>query len=211
MTDGYSAWRSLQGATHLGCMAHARRRFVEAQKTRGRNGGLPDQALQFFQRLYKVEAQAQQAPLRPGESRADCIHQFRQQHSLPVLIAFKDWLTSNQPKVLPDSYLGDAISYSLNQWDYLTRYLQDGTRPIDNNILERDIRVFATGRKSWLFSDTVAGAKASAIIYSLMLTCRACGIEPYAWLRHVLTEMPARGKDADITNLLPFNFKTPPA
>ena len=211
MSDGYSAWRSLQGATHLGCMAHARRRFVEAQKTRGRNGGLPDQALQFFQRLYKVEAQAQQAPLRPGESRADCIHRFRQQHSLPVLIAFKDWLTSHQPKVLPDSYLGDAISYSLNQWDYLTRYLQDGTRPIDNNILERDIRVFATGRKSWLFSDTVAGAKASAIIYSLMLTCRACGIEPYAWLRHVLTEMPARGKDADIADLLPFNFKPPNA
>jgi transposase len=72
--------------------------------------------------------------------------------------------------------LGDAISYTLNQWDYLTRYVQDGARPIDNNILERDIRVFATGRKSWLFSDTVAGAKASAVVYSLMLTCRACGI-----------------------------------
>lgn len=207
MTDGYSAWRSLQGATHLGCMAHARRRFVEAQKTRGRNGGLPDQALQFFQRLYKVEAQAQQAPPRPGESRADCIHRFRQQHSLPVLTEFRNWLATNQPKVLPDSYLGDAISYTLNQWDYLTRYVQDGTRPIDNNILERDIRVFATGRKSWLFSDTVAGAKASAVVYSLMLTCRACGIEPYAWIRHVLTEMPARAKDADISDLLPFNFK----
>lgn len=209
MTDGYSAWRSLQGATHLGCMAHARRRFVEAQKSRGRTGGLPDQALQFFQRLYKVEAQAQQAPLRAGKSRADCLLRYRQQHSLPVLSGFKDWLTSNQPKVLPDSQLGDAIAYTLNQWDYLTRYVQDGRRPIDNNLLERDIRVFATGRKSWLFSDTVAGAKASAVIYSLMLTCRACGVEPCAWLRHVLTEMPARGEDADIADLLPFNFKPP--
>jgi hypothetical protein len=88
--------------------------------------------------------------------------------------------------------------------------VQDGTRPIDNNILERDIRVFATGRKSWLFSDTPAGAKASAVIYSLMLTCRACGVEPFAWLRHVLTEMPARAKDADISDLLPFNFKPTP-
>jgi hypothetical protein len=78
--------------------------------------------------------------------------------------------------------------------------------PIDNNLLEHDIRIFATGRKSWLFSDTVAGAKASAVIYSLMLTCRACGVEPLAWLRHVLTELPQRVAEADISDLLPFNF-----
>jgi len=75
-----------------------------------------------------------------------------------------------------------------------------------NNVLERDIRPFVTGRKSWLFSDTVAGAKASAVIYSLVLTCRACGVEPYAWLRHVLTELPLRRTDDDIEDLMPFNF-----
>ena len=75
-----------------------------------------------------------------------------------------------------------------------------------DNILERDIRPFVTGRKSWLFSDTVAGAKASAVIYSLVLTCRACGVEPYVWLRHVLTELPLRTPDADIEDLMPFNF-----
>lgn len=78
--------------------------------------------------------------------------------------------------------------------------------PIDNNLLERDIRIFATGRKSWLFSDTVDGAKASAVIYSLMLTCRACGVEPLAWLRHVLIELPQRPADADLGDLFPFNF-----
>lgn len=83
--------------------------------------------------------------------------------------------------------------------------------PIDNNLLERDIRIFATGRKSWLFSDTVQGAKASAVIYSLMLTCRACRVEPFAWLRHVLTELPRRANDANIDDLLPFNFKRQPA
>ncbi|WP_028754842.1 transposase domain-containing protein, partial [Rhizobium leucaenae] len=77
---------------------------------------------------------------------------------------------------------------------------------IDNNILEREIRVFATGRKSWLFSDTADGARASAVIYSLMLTCRACGVDPLAWLRHVLTELPQRGEAAEIVDLLPFNF-----
>ena len=94
---------------------------------------------------------------------------------------------------------------------WLTRYTEDGRMPIDNNLLERDIRVFATGRKSWLFCDTVDGAKASAVIYSLMLTCRACGVEPFAWLRHVFTEMPQRPDGADINDLLPFNFaKTAP-
>jgi transposase len=86
----------------------------------------------------------------------------------------------NRTEGLADSKLGDAVSYTLNHWDYLTRYTEDGRMPIDNNLLERDIRIFATGRKSWLFSDTVEGAKASAVIYSLMLTCRACGVEPLA-------------------------------
>lgn len=76
------------------------------------------------------------------------------------------------------------------QWQYLIRYVDDSRLPIDNNVIERDIRPFATARKSWLFSDTVAGAKASAVVYSLMLTCRACGVEPHAWLLHALTELP---------------------
>jgi hypothetical protein len=109
-------------------------------------------------------------------------------------------------KVLPDSKIGDAVSYTLNQWEYLTRYTQDGRMPIDNNLLERDIRIFATGRKSWLFSDTADGAKASAVVYSIMLTCRACGIEPLAYLRHILSELPQHASEADISDLLPFNF-----
>lgn len=116
------------------------------------------------------------------------------------------WLDKIAPQVLPESKLEDAVSYTLNQWQYLTRYTDDGNMPIDNNLLERDIRIFAIGRKSWLFSDTVDRAKASAVVYSLMLTCRACGVELFAWLRHVFTEMPQRTCDANIDNLLPFNF-----
>ncbi|MET3758539.1 hypothetical protein ABID08_005921 [Rhizobium binae] len=125
---------------------------------------------------------------------------------MPVLNALKAWLDAIAPKVVPDTKLGDAVSYTLNQWNYLTRYTSDGRIPIDNNILGREIRVFATGRKSWLFSDTADGAKASAVVYSLMLTCRVCGVDPLAWLRYVLTELPQRDERADIVDLLPFNF-----
>ncbi|WP_408242674.1 MULTISPECIES: IS66 family transposase [Paraburkholderia] len=114
--------------------------------------------------------------------------------------------TASATPVLPESLLGKAISYTRNQWQYLSRYVIDGRAPVDNNILERDIRPFATARHSWLFSDTVAGAKASAMVYSLVLTCRACNVEPYSYLHHVLTEMPQRASDADISDLLPFNF-----
>ena len=212
MSDGYSAWRTLGGTTHLGCMAHSRRRFVNALKTRKKPGGPPGQALKFFEHLYRVERQVRNEKPDQGETQADAIRRFRQQHSVPVLNALKEWLDAIAPKVLPDSKLGDAVSYTLNQWEYLTRYTEDGRRPIDNNLLERDIRIFATGRKSWLFSDTVQGANASAVVYSLILTCRACGVEPLAYLRHILTELPQRAADADIDDLLPFNFPktTPP-
>lgn len=205
MSDGYTAWRTLEGATHLGCMAHSRRRFVDALKTRKKGGGPPEQALKFFEQLYRIESQARGKRAEAGETQADCIRRFRQQHSVPILNALKAWLDDIAPKVLPDSKIGDAVSYTLNQWEYLTRYTQDGRMPIDNNLLERDIRIFATGRKSWLFSDTADGAKASAVVYSIMLTCRACGIEPLAYLRHILSELPQRASDADISDLLPFN------
>ena len=204
MSDGYDAWRTLSGVTHLGCMAHARRKFTDALKAMRKPGGLPLQALKFFEALYEVERLARQAPA--GETRADSTLQMRQQHSAPVLAAFRKWLDDQAPNVLPESLTGKAIAYARNQWDYLARYANDGLAPIDNNVLERDIRPFVTGRKNWLFSDTVAGAKASAVIYSLVLTCRACDVEPYAWLCHVLAELPQRPPDADIEDLLPFNF-----
>jgi transposase len=205
MSDGYDAWRTLEGATHLGCMAHARRKFTDALKARKKPGGPPVEALKFFEALYEVERLARQS-LPEGETRCDDILRLRQQHSLPVLTAFRKWLDEQGSQVLPESLTGKAIAYTRNQWDYLIRYASDGRAPIDNNLLERDIRIFVTGRKNWLFSDTVAGARASAVIYSLVLTCRACGVDPHAWLTHALTQLPQRAPDADIEDLLPFNF-----
>lgn len=205
MTDGYSAWRTLTGVTHLGCMAHARRYFDEAAKAQGKADKRARQALDMIARLYQVEALAR-GDLPAGHTRADYTHRLRQQHSVPVLSVLRTWLDQQAAQVLPKSLLGEAITYARNQWSYLSRYTDDGNAPIDNNAVERDIRPFTTGRKNWLFSDTVAGAQASAVIYSLMLTCRACGVEPYAYLCHVLTELPLRAEGADLHDLLPFNY-----
>ncbi|WP_329603605.1 IS66 family transposase [Acidiphilium iwatense] len=113
---------------------------------------------------------------------------------------------ATRPRCAEIRAYGKAIAYTRNQWEYLIRYASDGRAPIDNNLLERDIRIFVTGRKGWLFSDTVAGARASAVIYSLVLTCRACSVDPYDWLNHVLAELPQRGANDGIDDLLPFNF-----
>ena len=205
MTDGYAAWRTLEGPTHFGCLAHARRAFVDALKGQKKPGGRAAQALEYFKALYQVETLAR-ADLPEGETRTAYTYRLRQQHSVPLLTAFKAWLDEHESLVLPESLLGKAIAYTRNQWKYLSRYVSDGHAPLDNNVMERDIRPFCTGRKSWLFHDTVAGAKASAMVYSLMLTCRACNVEPYAYLLHVLTELPQRAPDSDISDLLPFNF-----
>jgi len=155
--------------------------------------------------LYQVETLAR-ADVPHNEAWADYRYRLRQQHSVPLLAALKKWLDEKAPLVLPESLLGKAISYTRNQWEYLSRYVIDGRVAVDNNVLERDIRPFATSRKSWLFSDTVDGAEASAMVFSLMLTCRACNVEPYAYLLHVLKELPQRAPDADVSDLLPFNY-----
>ncbi|OTP68786.1 IS66 family transposase [Caballeronia sordidicola] len=205
ISDGYAAWRTLEGPTHFGCLAHARRAFVDALKGMKKPGGRAAHGLEYFKALYQVETLAK-GELPEGETRVDYTLRLRQQHSVPLLESLRKWLDEQAPQILPKSLLGKAISYTRNQWTYLSRYVNDGRAPIDNNVVERDIRPFCTGRSSWLFSDTVAGAKASAVIYSLMLTCRACNVEPYAYLLHVLTELPQRPPEADITDLLPFNF-----
>jgi hypothetical protein len=159
MTDGYSAWRTLEGVTHLGCMTHARRAFDEAYKAHKKPDGRARRALEYFKALYQVETLAR-GQLPEGQTRADYTYPLRQMHSVPLLNAFKIWLDEQASQVLPESLTGKAISYTRNQWQYLQRYVEEGRYPIDNNLLERDIRPFTTGRKAWLFSDTVAGAKA---------------------------------------------------
>ena len=131
---------------------------------------------------------------------------MRQQHSIPALNALHEWMTKTLPGVAPSSALGKALGYMKKYWSRLTRYTERGDLPIDNNPCENAIRPFVVGRKGWLFSDTQAGAHASATIYSLVQTAKANGVEPYSWLRRVLRDLPAAQTPEQIEALLPWNL-----
>ncbi len=121
-----------------------------------------------------------------------------------MLEGLRGWLDQHLPLVLPRSALGKAMHYAHTQWDTLTVYTQDGRLRIDNNLTENAIRPFVIGRKNWLFCDTPAGADASANLYSLIETAKANGIEPYAYLKRLFTELPKATSLADIEAMLPL-------
>ena len=115
----------------------------------------------------------------------------------------RSWLTEAIPRVPPQSLTGKALAYLDGQWPKLIRVLEDGRLPLDTNRVENAIRPFVVGRKNWLFADTVRGAQASANLYSLIETAKANGIEPFAYLRYVLTELPAATTLDEVEALLP--------
>ncbi|WP_262946692.1 IS66 family transposase [Xenorhabdus indica] len=199
LTGGYAAYDTLKSVRHAGCMAHVRRKFTDAQKAQaGKKAGRAEQGLTFIARLYAIEREARL--LSPDERR-----RLRQEKAPPVLKAFHDWLTEASQTVLPKSVIGTAITYTLNQWPKLIIYLENGHLSIDNNVTERDIRPFTTGRKNWLFSTSADGAFASANLYSLVITCRANDINPYFYFRHIFTELPRRQSGEPLHDLLPWN------
>jgi transposase len=205
MTDDYGGYNALAlqpGIERLACMAHVRRKFVDAQKVQPKEKvGRADVALVMINKLYGIERDFKDAN---DEQR----FVGRQEKSLPVLAQLKNWLEKTQPHVTPQSALGKAVNYLANNWSRLERYVETGFLPIDNNKAERAIKPFVIGRKSWLFSDTPKGATASAQIYSLVETAKANGQEPYTWLRHVLERLPQAVSVEDFEALLPWNVET---
>ena len=137
---------------------------------------------------------------------ADELYQVRQQDAKPILMKFKQWLDRTALQTPPKGLLGKAVAYTLNQWNRLIGYLEDGRLPIDNNMAENAIRPFVVGRKNWLFSGTPEGAEASALLYSLIETARANNLEPYAYLRFIFEKLPMASSLQDYEDLLPWNL-----
>jgi transposase len=202
--SGYNAAAKRDGVKHVGCLDHARRRFVAAVKAQhaiaGHERGLAPEALLIIRKLYAVEKLARDAKMT-GEQR----HRLRAEKAKPIWDELRGWLDNNLGAVPPQSLTGKAINYLAADWPRLIRCLDDGRVEISNVLCENAIRPFVIGRKNWLFSDTPAGANASAKLYSIIETCKAAGLEPYAYLRHIFAGLPQATTLADIEALLPWN------
>jgi transposase len=210
LTDGYEAYAKVAlalGLIHAGCMAHARRAFDEAHKAQPTDTpGHAKIALDFIRELYRIEG-----PLwdREHPVSAEERVRIRCERSAPVIDRFHQWLEGLAPQVVPLSRLGRAVHYTLGQWPKLTVFLEHGEVPLDNNRCENAIRPFVVGRKGWLFSDTVAGAKASANLFSLVETCKANDIEPHAYLSRLFERLPHLRTVDDFESMLPWNVERP--
>ena len=207
MTDGYDGYNIIEGMDgiiRMQCWMHARRYYKKAVKVLGKagKGGIADQALAKIRALYAIERDC-------AEMTAEERHQVRLDRSKPLLDAFRPWLEAAMKDVPPQSVTGKAINYTLVRWDQLVIYLAAGHLKMDNGPAENAIRPFAVGRNSWLFSDTIGGAEASAVLYSIIETAKANGKEPLAYLTRVIEHLPQAKTLADIEALLPWT-KAPP-
>ena len=212
-TDGYAGYGHLDGApgiVHVGCFAHARRKFTDALKGAGKNRkknatpsakqSVAEAGLRFIQDLYKIERSLEDASV---EERL----RVRQEKSVPIVAKLRVWLDASRPTVPPKSLTGIALGYLDGQWKKLAAIFEYGHVPLDTNLVENAIRPFAVGRKNWMFADTVRGAKASANLYSLIETAKANEIEPWAYLHRVFRDLPAAVTLEDVEALLPSRVR----
>ena len=198
--QGYDAFALKGGVTHAGCLAHCRRKFWEAFKiSRQAKDTFAEAGLDWIKSIYIVESETKS--MTPASRLA-----HRQMNMAPIFEGMKDWLDASLNKVPATLKTGEAINYALQQWPKLVRVLEDGRIPLDTNFIESRIRPFTIGRKNWIFSDTPAGAHASAMIYSIVETAKANSVEPFSYLQHVIENFPRCSSVEDIAQLLPHNF-----
>jgi len=204
-TDGYSGYHCItkEKAVHaMGCWAHARRKFYDVAHLT-KTEGVASKAVRIIGQLYGIEDEIKDLTSREK-------HAIRQENSKPILEAFHEYLREIKPYAQPKGMLDKAVAYTLNQWDSLIYYLRDGAVNIDNNAAERQIRPFAIGRKNWLFMGSPDGAKAGAVLYSLIETAKLNDVNPEGYLKFLLEH--AIDPDADeelLEKLMPWNAKIP--
>ncbi len=201
-TDGYSVYEKLF-ANHphimlIYCMAHARRKFVDALKYDKQKAGY---VLERMQVLYALEQQMRDKQLSWGERTV-----LRQKEAEPVLKELKEWMLEQLPATEPSSPLGKALAYALPRWDGLSAYTQHGQIEIDNNLAENSIRPLAVGRKNYLFAGSHQAAEMTAAMYSFMATCKKNGVDEFEWLKDVFARIQSH-KQKDLYQLLPNNWK----
>ena len=197
VTDDYSGYHALhaQGVTAALCMAHARRKLFEAHELNGSQ--IAGQAVALIAKLYEVEREARELEARLL---------LRQQRSRPIADALHTWLTEQRQKLAKADVTAKAIDYSLSNWRGLTRYLDDGNVPIDNNAAENAVRPLVVGRKNWLFVGSQQAGERAAVVMSLIESAKLNGHDPWAYLKDVFERLPTL-KNSDLAQLLPHNWR----
>ena len=197
--QAYDSYEKVPGITMVGCMAHARRKFFDAKAA---DKLLAEEALNLFGAVYAVEKHIREEGLTGDEKLA-----FRQKHAVPALAALHAWMTQQYEGLLrPSSPIRSAIEYTLKRWDKLTIYASTHLLDIDNNKVENAIRPVTIGRKNYMFAGYHEAAQRSAMLYSLLGTCKANGINPFEWLKVTLKKLHSHPVSR-IKELLPHNFQ----
>lgn len=198
VSDDYAGYKKSfdEGVIEIGCMAHARRKFVELHVA-GRSQ-IAGEAVKLIRQLYRIEQEVR-------ELSADERRRIRLSQAKPIAEKLHHWMRVERQQVPDGTAISNALDYSLKRWTALTRYLDDGGIPIDNNRVENLIRPWALGRKNWLFAGSLRSGQRAAAIMSLIQSAKLNGHEPYAYLKDVLTRLPTQ-KASAIEELLPQNW-----
>jgi transposase len=204
--DGYAGYHDIPNVTLAGCWAHFRRKFDEALKglppKQRRSGSKAREALDQINQLFALERELK------GSTPEERL-KARTLKSRPIVEELRKWLDDISTMILPKSLFGVAVNYGQQQWPKLVRFLEDGRIELDNNRAERSIKPFVIGRKNWLFANTPRGARASAVIYSIVESAKENGLNPYAYLNHLFEKLPNLDSRDDevLDQLLPWNAK----
>ena len=199
--DAYAGYDVIFGpgaATEAGCWAHARRKFFDAAEL---GCARSKEAVERIKRLYEIEREGK------GLSREDLVA-LRQSKSVPLLDELFEWMEQQQFQVLPESSVGKALAYAINNRQALRRYTEHGYLGIDNNISERGIRPVVIGRKNWLFTGSERGGKTAATIFSVIESAKRHGLEVFSYLRDVFTRLPGHPQ-SKIDDFLPDRWQAP--
>ena len=197
--DDFAGYKALiaSGVTEVGCLAHARRKLFDLHAAN--KSQLAGFALEQFAKVYDIEREVK-------ELNADQRKAIRQQHTKPILDALHQWMTLQRQKLPDSSATAKALDYSLRRWTALTRFVDDGQLPVDNNWIENQIRPIAIGRNNWLFAGSLRAGQRAAAVMSLVQSARMNGHDPYAYLRDVLTRLPTH-RASRVEELLPHRWQ----
>lgn len=200
-TDGYSVYEDMgiRDITVFFCMAHARRKIFDALSN---DKARAEYALTEIRKLYAIEEQCREKQLDPDQRKSK-----REQEALPILEALGAWMKKQYEQLRPKTAIAQAFAYSIKRWDKLSLYATTGHLEIDNNAVERSMKSIAVGRKNYMFCGSHEAAKRAGLLYSMLVTCKLNGVNPYEWLKDILSrninEMPIN----KLKELLPHNWK----